>query len=70
MLEELQRHEAARAAYRAALARDPDHVPALLNLAASLAGGDEEEARQLVQRALRIGVDPFEQSRLERWLAR
>jgi len=61
---------AAQDAYRAALERDPEHLPSLLNLAALLGqAGATDEAVALCRRALRLGVTPGEKSRLEAFLA-
>lgn len=63
--------QAARQIYTEALARDAQHVPTLLNLAANLATeGREEEARAHCQRALELGVTPAERRRIERFIAK
>ena len=70
VLESAERADEAQAAYRVALERDPEHLPSLLNLAASLAdSGREEDAVPLCERALRLNVTPGEKSRLEAFLA-
>jgi tetratricopeptide (TPR) repeat protein len=58
------------ALYRRALELDPDHVPALLNLGRMLAaGGEEDEARRLLERALPLLRDSRERRAVEGWLA-
>ena len=55
-LETAGNQDAARAAYRSALERDPEHVGSLLNLAASLAdAGEAAKARALARRVLALG---------------
>ena len=71
-LETAGNRDAARAAYRSALERDPEHVGSLLNLAASLAdAGDAAEARVLARRVLALGrgLAPAERHRLEEFVA-
>ena len=54
----LRESEAARAAFRAVLALDPEHPRAMLGLARiALEGGDAATAGQLLDRALRIYPD-------------
>jgi tetratricopeptide (TPR) repeat protein len=62
--------EAAQSAYQTALARDPEHLPALLNLAASLAAsGRSAAAIPLVHRALALNPTSSERRRLQAFLA-
>jgi tetratricopeptide (TPR) repeat protein len=54
----LRESEAARASFRAVLALDPEHPRALLGLARiAFEGGDQDAARQMLERALRIYPD-------------
>lgn len=63
------RADAARTAYRAALALDQGHVPSLLNLAANLAAaGDRAAAIPLLRRALILGVTDDERTRIQSFL--
>ena len=62
--------EAARAAYRVALERDPEHLPSLLNLAANLvAAGRRAEAVEFCRRALALSPTSAERASLQRFLA-
>src|SRR5690606_36933440 len=69
ILAELGQHADAQAAYEAALRRDAEFVPALLNLAHLLAArGRKNEARVFCQRALELGVRSEEREPLLRFL--
>ncbi|MEM7199855.1 MAG: tetratricopeptide repeat protein [Planctomycetota bacterium] len=60
----------ARDAYGRALERDPEHLPALLNLAASLAdAGRETEAEDFARRALALSPSDSEAGQLRAFLA-
>lgn len=56
--------EAAIDSYRAALGRDPDHLPSLLNLARLEWNRDRRAARSLYERALRLTVNHEEKEEI------
>ena len=72
----LGRDAASRAAYEAALARDPDHAGSLMNLAAAaVAAEDVDAARLLFERLLaaderRRALTSDERESVEAWLAK
>ena len=69
ILDRVGEPERAREAYRAALTRDRDHLPSILNLAANAAAaGLDDDARELCRRALELDVPSRERRRLERYL--
>ena len=49
---------------------DADHLPSLLNLAASLAAAGDDEAEPLLRRALELDLTPDERARITAFLAR
>lgn len=70
VLDRLERPADARAAYEAALARDGDHVPSLLNLAANQAAAEMfVAARATCERVLALALPDDDRRRIEQFLA-